>query len=264
MSKKLLLSLAPLIAVVAFVVAPTAAQANSPHYYVNNVRVGDPAFERVAGEKVPVLAYGHLSLTPEGATIPTECENAVSGYLENPAPGGVAAPAGAGVTEAFDAFNCHNTECTEHGGKIGVIFENEGALGRTLQIKWPSILEEKVAGKPRIKSTGVAVYVHCQFAYAAPTEKLITEGPLKGTEERNTPEFNGGTKVTCQTIPGKGLQQPLTRSGKTLAVPSETEFDSEAGKLECGLFKGTTAGILYSEAYSEESGVPGIIATKKE
>jgi hypothetical protein len=248
MRRKLLTGLAPLVAVVAFVAVPAVAQA-TPHFYTNEVKLEE-------GVKQPIISYGHLSLTAEGATIPTECENAVSGYIENPVGGG----AGKQVTEAFTSFQCKNTECEAAGGKIGVVFENENAPGLRREISWPAELLE-VSSKVRLKSSNVAVYVHCQFAYTPPTEKPGS-GPFTGLEERNTAEYNAGTKVTC-TTKAPGLQQLLEVSGTSLSKPGESEFDAEVGKLECGLFKGVTAGKLASEAFNKESNVPSVIETKK-
>jgi len=252
MRRKLLVSLAPLVAVVAFVVVPAAAQAVGPHYYTSGTRLEE-------GKKQPIISYGHLSLTAEGATIPTECENAVGGYIENPVGGGP----GKQVTESFTSYNCHNTECEANpGGHIGVIFENENKPGLRLQINWPAELTEAKLGTIRLQSSNVAVYVHCQFAYTAPTEKP-GGGPFTGLEERNTAEYNAGTKVTCTTKP-PGLQQLKQVSGTSLSKPGESEFDAEVGKLECGLFKGVTAGKLAAEAFNNETNIPEVISTKKE
>jgi len=251
MRRKLLVSLVPLVAVVAFVAAPAVAQAAGPHYYVGLVKSPE-------GEKVQTISWGHLSLTAEGATIPTECENAVGGYFENPTGGGP----GQGVTEAFDSYNCHNTECEAGGGKIGVIFENEELPGLRLQIKWPTVLNEPKLGTIRLKSSNVAVYVHCQFAYTAPTEKPGS-GPFTGLEERNTAEYNGGTKVTC-TTKAPGSQNLKEVNGTSAGKPAESEFDAEVGKLECGLFKGNTAGKLAALAFNNETNAPSATQTKKE
>jgi len=251
MRKKLLVSLAPLVAVVAFVAVPAVAQAVTPHYFVNNNKLEE-------GVKQSIVTYGKLALTPEvPSPIPTECENAVAGYIENPVGGGP----GIEVTEAFTSYSCHNTECEAGGGKIGVIFENENAPGLRLQISWPAELTNAVAGTIRLKSTNVAVYVHCQFAYTPPTEKPGS-GPFVGLEERNTAEYNGGTKVTC-TTKAPGVQEPLQVPGTSLSKPGETEFDSGAGKLECGLFKGLTSKKLATEGYNKNTNTPSIIAAKE-
>ena len=188
---------------------PSAASA-SPHYYVNLVKSPE-------GEKVQTISWGNLSLVAEGATIPTECEHAVGGYIENPSGGGP----GKGVTEAFDSYNCHNTECQADGGHFGVSSENENAPGLRNQISWPGELTEAKVGTIRLKMSNVAEYFHCQFGYEHPTEKAVTEGPFAGTEERDTAEYNKGTKVTCTTKP-PGLRQLKEISGISPSKPTET------------------------------------------
>ena len=251
-----LLSTAPtLVAVVlclgVLAAVPSAAYA-SPHFYTNLVGLEE-------GVKEPIVSYGHLSFATEGATIPVECEIAASGYIENPIGGG----RGKEVTEAFDAYHCTIVECESSGGHIGVIFENENALGLRDQISWPGELTEEKVGTIRLKMSNVAEYFHCQFAYTAPTEKVATEGPFKGTEERDTAEYNAGTTVTCTTKP-PGLWQPRQTSGTSLSKPAESENDAGSGKLECALYKGNTAGKLASVAYNKETNVPSVIETKKE
>lgn len=255
MRRKLLVSLAPLVAVVAFVAVPAVAQAVTPHYFLNST---NPAIGKIPVEaKDKVISYGKLALTPEveGTPVPTECENAVSGYVENPAGEG----AGKTVTESFTSFECTNTECSTAGGHIGVIFENEGGAGPGLrnQISWPSELTNAVPGTIRLKASNVAVYVHCQFAYTPPTEKPGS-GPFTGLEERNTAEYNGGVKVTCTTkLPG--VQEPKQNPGTKVANPGTTEFDAGSGKLECGLFKGVTSKKLYTLEYNKASGQPALV-----
>lgn len=228
----------------------TLVNAKGPRFYTSLVKLE-------GGVQQPIISYGHLALIDEGL-IPTECEIAASGYIENP----VGEGPGEEVTEAFDAYNCHNSECEAAGGHIGVIYENEGSLGLRPQISWPAELTESKVGTIRLKYWYVAEYVHCQFGYTAPTE-TAPEEPFEGTEVRNTAEFNGGTKVVC-TTESPGLQQPKEVSGTSPSKPAETEFDLESGKLECGLYKGETAGKLASEAFNHETNVPSAIQTKKE
>ena len=83
--------------------------------------------------------------------------------------------------------------------------------------------------------SNVAEFVHCQFAYTAPPKKPVAK-QFTGTEERDTAEYNEGTKVMCTTRP-PGLEQPREISGTSPSKPAETEFDAESGKPECGLFK---------------------------
>lgn len=232
---------------------PSPADA-SPHFYTNLVKLEE-------GVRQPVISYGHLALNPGGSVMlgpPTECEIAAGGYIENPVGGG----SGKEVTQAFDAYQCINTECVEAGGHIGLISENENAPGLRLQINWPGELTEAVAGTIRLKMSNVAEYVHCQFGYTAPTEKPGS-GEHTGLEERNTVEYNGGSKVTC-TTKSPGRQEPLLVSGTSSSKPAETEFDSGAGVLECGLFKAATSKKLASVAYNKATSVPSVIGVKNE
>ena len=223
-----------------------------PKWFVNGALLAE-------GVRNPIISYGKLALTPEVENpIPTECEDAVAGSIENPVGGGAAKE----VTEAFDAYNCHNTECEIGGGHIGVIVENENALGLRLQISWPGELTEGVHGTNRLATSNVAVYVHCQAngGYTGPTERP-GEGPFTGLEERNTAEYNSGTKVTC-TTKSPGFQRPKLINGTSLSKPAETEFDSEAGKLECGVFKALSSKKLAVVGYNRSTNVPSIIALK--
>ena len=245
--------IAVFVSVLTFValLAPAMAQASGPHFYTNLVKLEE-------GVREPITSYGHLTWCMEGC-FPVECEIAAGGYVENPVGGGP----GKEMTEAFDAYDCHNTECEFSGDHIGVIFENDSAPGLRNQINWPGELTEAKAGTIRLKMSNVAEYAHCQFAYTAPSERPVAEGPFKGTEERDTAEYNEGTEVTCTTRP-PGLWQPRETSGTSPAKPAETENDSETGKLECGLFKLLTAGKLANVAYNIETNVPSVIETKKE
>ena len=207
----------------------------SPHYYVNLAKSPE-------GAKIQTISYGHLTLPSELGT-PTECENAIAGYFENPMGGGP----GKGVTEAFDAYNCHNTECEAAGGHIGVIFENANAPGLRTQISWPSELIQ-LAGTIRLESSNLTFHVHCQSAYTAPTERPGEES-FTSLEERDTVEYNTGTRVT-----GAGVLAPREISGTSPNKPAESEF-SEAG--------GIAVGRLAAEAYSSETNVPSTIQTKK-
>ena len=245
--------IASFVSVLTFValLAPAVVQAAGPHFYTNLVKLEE-------GVRVPIVSYGHLVYNGE-APPHTECENAAAGYIENPVGGGP----GKEVTQAFDTYQCRGVECESGGGQLGEIFEDENAPGLTTQISWPGELTEAKAGTIRLKMSNVARYEHCQFAYTAPTEKAVTEGQFAGTEERDTAEYNAGTKVTCTTRP-PGLMQPKEISGTSPSKPAESEFDSEVGRLECGLIKSDFLGKLATVAFNNETNVPSAIQTKKE
>jgi len=95
MSKKVLISLAPLFATIAFAVLPAAAQA-SPHWFKSNV-------ELAAAEELPLVGWGTLTLTAhEIGTI--ECQNVAGGDVQNTA----LAPSGVGIAEIeqFVPYDC--------------------------------------------------------------------------------------------------------------------------------------------------------------
>jgi hypothetical protein len=122
MSKKLLISLAPLVATVAFAVTPGVAQA-SPHWYKNGVLIP-------AGTAVPTLSWGTLTLA--AGTTSVSCQNAALAYSENPTGGG----AGESETDNFATSNCtvSSGECkAAEGTEIQVTPES---------LPWGAVLEE--------------------------------------------------------------------------------------------------------------------------
>jgi len=87
------LGLAPLLAIVAFALVPTAAQAS---IWTSN---GTP----VGTEPVTVTGWGTLTLT--GAAGNITCHNAAAGTVANV--GGV----GVGSTQVFTTYDCESTTC---------------------------------------------------------------------------------------------------------------------------------------------------------
>jgi hypothetical protein len=250
-----LLSRAPTVAAVLIclgilAVTPSAAEA-LPHFYTNLVKLEE-------GVREPIISYGHLGWGGEPGPV-IECEIAAGGYIENPVGGGT----GQEVTQAFDAYDCIDNECETAGGHIGVIAENENAPGLRNQINWPGELTEAKVGTIRLKISNVAQYMHCQFGYTAPTEKVVSEGPFKGREERNTAEYNA-QGWTCTTKPPFFLE-PTEISGTSLSKPAETEFGTRGGyELECGVFKVFMLKKLASAAYNRSTNVPLVIEVKSE
>ena len=96
MSKKIVVSLLPLLATAAFAVMPAAAGAAPHHWYKNNVLLPER-------ERVPVLSWGTLAL--QSAAGKVECRNVIGGYDENPAGGG----AGVGAVQAFVPYECEDS-----------------------------------------------------------------------------------------------------------------------------------------------------------
>jgi len=258
MSKKLFISLASLVTMVAFLVTPVMAQAATPHYYINStVSGGIPA-----GEKVHALAWGSLTLTPEGITAaPTTCENAAGAYVENPE-GPTGNQPGKGATENFASWNCANASCPPgevefpplSGKKVQkefVVFPG-GKEYAGQSLPWPGSLTEKVLGVIRGETTGVIVDLACIVPKTAEGSAPFGDG------DKDTPQFLA-TPVVCFTIPGLAKQEPTAENGTQIGGPltSKLTFDAGAGKLQCVTesegkkveFKGNTEGSLHTFTY---------------
>jgi hypothetical protein len=232
MSKKLLISLAPLLAVVAFAAMPAVSQAAK--YEVNHTT--SPV------EKVPYISWGTLTLTNSLGGTPVSCENAVTGWVEQ----GAANEA----TLGWHADNCKDEECELAGGKIGVIFENEnGPQSNPTKLEWPGLLEG-TSPSIRLKSTNVKVYVHCQFAGLPSTEKAGT-GPFAGLEERNSSEYNAPGAVSCTAGAGGGTSSPKTVNHALPLAGLLTFTGGAGGELICSNSgKGITTGSLKTLGFS--------------
>jgi hypothetical protein len=134
--KKLVISLAPLLAAAAFAVTPAAAQATPHHWYSNGVLTPE-------GEKVPTVTWGTLAFESAGGKV--ECKDVIGGYVENPLGGG----AGKDATQASSAYECSST-CP-----VEIQVTSEG-------LPWQSELAE-VSGKARDRTAGAKVRYKCEF-----------------------------------------------------------------------------------------------------
>jgi len=256
MSKKLFTGLAPLVAIAAFVVMPTVAQA-APHFFKTGVLTAE-------GEKIPTVAWGKLTLAPEPPVAAvTTCENVVGGFVENPAGGG----AGIGQTTRFATYNCTNLECPAGEVEIapGVKVEKEfEVVSNPNKLPWPSVLEEPEAGVIRTNNTGVEVKLACMahgFSRNAAGEgnpSLGTKGA--GESEQFVLPSGGPPTVTC-TTDATHKQTPKNIKG-TNSGPnqSKVEFDAGAGALNCagGAFEGKTKETLKVMGYKNSE----LITTK--
>jgi len=275
MSKKLCISLAPLVAIAAFVVMPAVAQAAIPHYYVNGESLA-------AGDKRPVLAWGTLTLTPLAPSkqLPTSCENSAGSKVENP--GGPGGPAGKGKTEDFSSWNCTNAACppseiefppgsSKKIAKEFIVFPGPtvipaktGGYAKESQ-PWPNELIESASSpsKIRLKAEGVVVVLACIGGHT-----VETGGPLGGDTDKDAPQFLAEPTV-CFTIPGAtsaAKQEPIANNGTQIGGPvtAEVVFDEPAaGTLECKgpkgpteseviTYKGGTSGPLKVMGYNEQ------------
>src|ERR1700678_1562567 len=101
MGKKLV-SVIPLLAVVAFAMVPAVAQAATKEPSSKAARYQSELFGSSAatgstipgGEQVPTITWGNLTLTGQQTGSEISCHNAIGGYVENPT---VANGGGAGV-----------------------------------------------------------------------------------------------------------------------------------------------------------------------
>jgi hypothetical protein len=145
MNRRLIISLAPLLATAAFAVMPAAAQAAPHHWFSNGVQIPE-------GEKVPTVSWGTLEFfTPPGKV---DCRTVIGGYVENPAGGG-------GGVDAIQAFNPY--ECTS---------TCPGALTVTAEgLPWRTELIE-VGGVERDQIKNIALRVKC-FSPGPPEDTLF-------------------------------------------------------------------------------------------
>jgi hypothetical protein len=217
MSKKFLIRLIPLLVISAFVVVPTAAQAN-PHFYFNNLKLA-------AGKSKPVIAWGTITLStnaaPAGNTL--TCHNAAGGVANGTAEG----VNGTGNTELFATYKCEQKkQCPKETNTVNVIPK---------KLPWPGELAEE-GGVIRGRTTGIEVLVVC----------------LEGEVETQKVPF-----VTNPAFPKCEAQAPNEKTGTSAAHPGFLEFESEGTKeLEipgssCTLI-GTTVGEVKTLGYNEQ------------
>ena len=215
----------------------TTPAAVHAHWYSNGTRVEE-------GKKEPYVSWGAVSFTGSKGGASTECHAEVTGYVENPrgAAEGAFEGEGAQTIEAFNAYNCVNTECEAEGGSAGVLAE---------QLPWPASLSEEVKGTFRLASAGVQLFVHCQRSSSAPTEKAGS-GSFAGFEERKSSEYNSPGAATCTTN-GGGSMKPKVVTGSSTGKPTKIQFTAGAGgELECGAAgKLTTTGNLKIQGFEE-------------
>jgi hypothetical protein len=237
MNKKFLISLAPLLAIAAIVLAPAAAQA-SPHYYSNNVIVG------TAPKSVTAWGNITLALTKPASLVGTNitCHNSAAGVIENP--GGVAGGSGTGNTELFATYACVSEKNCLLGETTMVRAER---LPSTLPNKgtgvgeesksgpgWPSVLTEELAGTIRAETNGVEVNIMC---VKQPEGKLE-----KSTKFDELGEAKG--------------QRPKSVKGSSALHPGFLEFGAGSGELEVvgsgNTVSGKTEGEVKVLGYEEQ------------
>ena len=221
MPRKLLTSLAAMLAVAALIVMPTVAQA-APHYYKNGVLIPQ-------GEKVPVLEWGKFTLShqPGLGDVPT-CESSAGGYVENPVGGG----AGVGRTSRFASWNCIDLECPEGQVEVaGGKYEKEFEISYPPQsFPWPSVLTEAEPGVVRTNSSGLVLKMAC-VAHKL-SRSAVGEGGPKGAgeDEQYVLPSGGPPTVTCVTDETH-KQQPRNENGVN-AGPNQSKVSFGAGSSE--------------------------------
>jgi hypothetical protein len=260
MSKKLFISLAPVLAIAALAVLPTGAGA--VEYYKNSF----PAGKLAEGEKLPVLAWGTLTLTsnlPSKAS-PSSCENSSGGFVQNT--GGK----GNGATDNFASWNCTNAGCPP--GKIPVPFPPGEVEKEFIVFAGPEI--------PTIDSPGTGTYAGGSLPWPNELTGTSTENRTESKHvvvvlgciaqkiseantggNKNLPQFLASPTV-CFTTPAN-KQEPIDANGSNFG-PSQSKltFDKNSGHLLCKgpaepqvepgeeiVFEGNTSGSLHAMGY---------------
>ena len=184
MSKKLLISLAPLAVTAAFAVMPASALA-VPHAYQNGSKIAE-------AEPLPTISWGNIKLT--NATLgEVECHNAVGGVSENPAGGGAAV----GKVESFNPYSCVAEGCASLGGKIKVLPE---------KLPWAvEVIEE--SGVFRNKTTGVNVTIDCEgvisVLFHGENKPKAKNGSAIGSKPSEAEFDEGSGSLESEVGPGK-------------------------------------------------------------
>ena len=156
MKKKLLVGVAPLLAVASFAIAPAAAQAE-PHWYIKNVLVGSTP--------TTIATSGALTLNVLGATI--KCKVTDAEEIWNPAGGG----AGVDVMTAFVLTKCKNKVASPPCPKGPITVNAEG-------LQWPSRLYSEPAPSTVIRDEIVKVRLWVGCAGSSGTVGDEFEGSL--------------------------------------------------------------------------------------
>jgi hypothetical protein len=226
MNNKKVISLAALLAIMAFAVVPTAAQAltnnGSPlHWQLNNKATA-------TGVNIPVISWG--TAKEESAAGIITCKNAAAANNKNEA-----GPVAHSEVILFASYECKATggECLPPAEERATAFNLTPSSSPDNGV-WPSVLQEEGAvneGEFRSidkSGTGVGenpvkVNIECYLLGEKVGNLLFKSG---------TVETKGGTAV--------GSSTPLVLNGTTATKPSETSF--EDAKKETGhLFAPTEA-----------------------
>jgi len=216
MSKKLFISVVPMLVTFAFAMAPTAAQAVEPTWYSEGTQIPEAAGE------VPTVTWGNLSL--KGAA-EINCHNDIGGTASNKLVGGVLI----GFTKIFDfsAWLCTSNFACPAGTFPGV---------EPQHLPWNDKLI-LVAGKIRDEVQGgtspvgsVKVVIGC---VVPPEDHVTGTAFIVGAGQKQTPLAPAGAK-----------------KGTGAAHPGFFEYDAGSGQLEAEGSGGTVTGITEGETKS--------------
>jgi hypothetical protein len=211
MSKKLLTSIAPLLALAAVAVMPVAAQAVTPHWYKSGAKLE-------AGTSEPIVTFGgEVNLSQTSSVGEINCRQVGGGSVENPVGGG----AGIGRTDSVEFFECKSPQCEAairekfgvEGRGTATTQNNPAATQEPSAVGWNNELEESVvAGVSSIREKIGEPFV--SFKTPSPP------GMIRAT-------------IECQIAP--------TKTTATAAV-FEGELKPEIGNAKTGNLNGTSAG----------------------
>jgi len=178
MSKKLFIGIAPLFAILALALTPSASLAVEHVWYSEGA-------EQIKGTSHLTNSWGDLSL--KGAA-EINCHNVIAGSGENPSPSGN----GKGLIYKFGAFLCTSPNITCPTGT------GPGVEGQKLP--WKTELIEE-AGKVRLNVTGVKVIIGCEIP---PEDHVTGTAFVIGTGQKQSPLAPVGLlKGTEAAKPGK-------------------------------------------------------------
>jgi hypothetical protein len=233
MTRKLSLSLAPMLAAAALALAPATAQANPPVHWQEN----DKAI--ATGVKAPTISWGTLELASTAQT--TKCRTASTANVEN------ASTQANEEVVMFASYECKGTggECVGGGGTPAL----SAAPG--VGPAWRATANEEgteLEGTFRQSYEGVVLNASCTF------ENLVAENLTF-----QTGELEGGSTA--------GTFTPAFSNGSTATKPSEVSFDSLSGSLvagsgtteedkPCNPISGTPTGKLKTVGYKDNGPTP--------
>jgi len=210
MSKKLFIGIAPLFAILALALTPSASMATE-HYWFNE------GAEQTKGVSDLTVSWGDLSL--KGAA-EINCHNVIAGSGENP----LGTASGTGLIYKFGAFQCTSPNITCPTGT------GPGVEGQNLP--WKTVLE----GSPvRLKVTGVKVIIGCEIP---PEDHVTGTAFVIGAGQKQTPLAPAGL------LKGTGAGNP----GKVSYDAGSGSLEAEGSKgTVTGVTEGETKLFGYSE-----------------